>query len=55
MREFFRDDQMYSRRMYTGASRKHYGFFSFMLDVVLTFATGGLWLIWIFVREMRSR
>lgn len=32
-----------------------YGCFSFLFDVVLTLVTGGLWLIWIFVREMRRR
>lgn len=31
-----------------------YGLGSFILDIILTFLTGGLWLIWIFVREMRS-
>lgn len=34
--------------------RKKYGFFSFMFDIILCFFTGGLWLIWIFVREMRN-
>jgi hypothetical protein len=31
-----------------------YGLGSFMLDLILVFLTGGLWLIWIFVREMRG-
>ena len=31
-----------------------YGFFRFMLDVMLFFATGGLWLIWILIREIRK-
>ena len=35
--------------------RKPYGFFAFCGDVFMTFLTGGLWLIWIFVREMRNR
>lgn len=35
--------------------RKRYGCFAFLVDVVLTVLTGGLWLIWIFVREMRGR
>jgi ABC-type enterobactin transport system permease subunit len=35
--------------------QKHYGFFKFLVDAVLTVCTGGLWLIWIFVREMRKR
>lgn len=32
---------------------RKYGFFNFLIDVVLTCITGGLWLIWIFCREMR--
>jgi hypothetical protein len=36
------------------AARK-YGILNFLLDVVLVCITGGLWLIWIFVREMRNR
>ena len=38
-----------------GTCRKPYGFWSFIGDVFMTFLTGGLWLIWIFVREMRKR
>lgn len=34
--------------------KKNYGFAKFLVDAVLTIATSGLWLIWIFVREMRS-
>lgn len=33
--------------------KRNYGCLAFLLDVVLTCCTGGLWLIWIFVREMR--
>lgn len=36
------------------ATRKRYGFWNFVGDVLLTLLTGGLWLIWIFVREMRN-
>jgi hypothetical protein len=32
-----------------------YGCLNFIFDVVLTLLTGGLWLIWIFVREMRRK
>jgi hypothetical protein len=32
---------------------RSYGFFHFCWDVLLTFLTFGVWLIWIFVREMR--
>ena len=55
MHEFFRDDRMYSQRLYYGPPRKRYGFFKFLCDITMTFLTGGLWLIWIFVREMRNR
>lgn len=32
---------------------RRYGFFNFLLDVTMTSLTGGFWLIWIFIREMR--
>lgn len=32
-----------------------YTFWNFLVDVVMTIITGGLWLIWIFIREMRRR
>lgn len=32
-----------------------YGFTNFLGDVIMTLVTSGLWLIWIFVREMRRR
>ena len=35
-------------------TRKRYGFLNFVLDAALTLVTGGLWLIWVFVREMRK-
>jgi hypothetical protein len=35
--------------------RKRYGFWAFVFDILMTVVTGGLWLIWIFVREMRNR
>lgn len=34
--------------------RRRYGLFNFLFDVILTVITSGLWLIWIFVREMRN-
>jgi hypothetical protein len=34
---------------------KPYGCMSFIFDIIMTIITGGLWLIWIFVREMRKR
>ena len=36
-------------------SRSRYGLINFALDAILCLLTGGLWLIWIFVREMRNR
>lgn len=33
--------------------RRPYGFFSFIFDICMIGITGGLWLIWIFIREMR--
>lgn len=37
------------------ARRGKYTLGNFIFDVVLTLITSGLWLIWIFVREMRNR
>lgn len=34
---------------------KKYGIGSFIFDLFMICITGGLWLIWIFVREMRGR
>lgn len=34
---------------------KRYGFWNFMLDATLTVVTGGFWLIWVFVREVRRQ
>lgn len=34
---------------------RNYGCLAFLFDVLMVFLTGGLWLIWIFVREMRRR
>lgn len=36
-------------------ARRKYGFWAFIFDAFMFCLTGGLWLIWIFVREMRSR
>lgn len=35
------------------SKKRSYNLFNFAIDVILSFITGGLWLIWIFVREMR--
>lgn len=34
--------------------RGRYGFFNFCLDAFLTIVTGGLWIIWVIVREARG-
>jgi hypothetical protein len=36
-------------------AKKKYRLRNFLFDIVMTAVTGGLWLIWIFVREMRGR
>lgn len=36
-------------------SRKRYNLFNFFVDAVMVCLTGGLWFIWIYVREMRRR
>lgn len=36
-------------------SRSNYGCLAFLFDLFLVVITGGFWLIWIFVREMRRR
>lgn len=37
------------------STQKSYGCLAFLGDVFMTILTGGFWLIWIFVREMRKR
>jgi len=32
---------------------KRYGFFNFFFDCTMLLITGGFWLIWIFIRELR--
>lgn len=34
---------------------KKRGTFGLILDLILTLATGGLWLIWILIRFLRNR
>lgn len=36
-------------------TRRSYGVLNFLFDAILTLVTGGFWLIWVFVREMRNR
>lgn len=35
--------------------RKRYGFFHFLLDMLLIILTGGLWALWIVFRYMHRR
>jgi hypothetical protein len=35
--------------------RKKYGALNFLFDCIMVVITGGFWIIWIFVREMRRR
>jgi hypothetical protein len=35
--------------------RRKYTAGNFLLDCFMIFFTGGLWLVWIFAREMRNR
>lgn len=35
------------------SNRRKYGLFHFLFDLFMVFITYGLWLIWIFIREMR--
>jgi hypothetical protein len=50
-----RDEIHYKREVSMFDTKKKYGFFSFVGDVIMTAITCGLWLIWVFVREMRGR
>lgn len=37
------------------SKRKKYTGKGFLFDIFMIMVTGGLWIIWIFVREMRMR
>lgn len=34
--------------------KKKRGMFGLIFDLIMTFATGGLWLIWILIRYLRN-
>lgn len=34
--------------------QNNYGCFSFLLDIFMTMITGGLWLIWVIIRQSRK-
>lgn len=42
-------------RPYYCRQRRHYGFTNFLGDAIMFCLTGGLWLIWIIIREIRIR
>lgn len=52
---FYRNPSPIKEHIMSHPRRRRYGVFAFLLDIILVFITGGLWLIWIFVREMRNR
>lgn len=37
------------------STNRRYGFGNFLFDLIMICLTAGLWLIWIFVREMRRQ
>lgn len=41
--------------MGTCRNKKKYKLRNFAFDLVMLCLTGGLWLIWIFIREMRNK
>lgn len=51
----FNEYNHYTPPIYVIRKRRKYGPFRFLFDIAMTALTGGLWLIWIFVREMRRR
>lgn len=55
----FHEDNSSMSSSFTGSTPrkppKKYGFFKFIFDCLMTLITGGFWLIWVFVREMRGR
>lgn len=40
---------------YNTRNKKRYGFWNFIGDIFMLTITAGLWIIWIFIREMRKR
>lgn len=35
-------------------NNKKYGCFGALVDIILVFCTGGLWLIWLFIKYVRT-
>jgi hypothetical protein len=40
---------------YVYVERRPYGCMYFLFDLFMICITGGIWLLWIFIREMRGR
>lgn len=58
MGRFIYSEDSPPQRVYVQApqrSRRRYGCFGFLFDCIMTIITSGLWLIWVFAREMRRR
>lgn len=49
----FNEYNTHSQPVYVFRPKK-YGLFRFLLDCFMVVITGGFWLIWIFIREMRK-
>lgn len=52
---FFYDGDAPPQPVYVQKPQRKYGCLGFFGDVFMICITGGLWLLWIFVREMRRR
>lgn len=48
-------EMQWNWKNFKGEEMKRYGLINFAIDATLTIFTGGLWLIWIFVREVRKK
>lgn len=51
----FNEDHTKMSHMHYQKPTKKYGCFGFLFDCLMVVLTGGFWLIWIFIREMRKR
>lgn len=45
---------LFSQKGHAMARRRKYTAGNFLLDCFMIFLTGGLWIVWIFAREMRN-
>lgn len=51
---YYQPDNRPDLRVYSNGQRP-YGIWAAGIDLSMTFITGGLWLIWVFIREMRGQ